>query len=29
LALLVLMVGPMMVWSRYQARADGLAEGGP
>jgi putrescine transport system permease protein len=27
-ALLVLMVGPMMVWSRYQARADGLAEGG-
>jgi putrescine transport system permease protein len=28
-ALLVLMVGPMMVWSRYQARADGVAEGGP
>mgnify|MGYP002654712467 CR=1 FL=1 len=28
-ALLVLMVGPMMVWSRYQARADGLAESGP
>jgi putrescine transport system permease protein len=28
-ALLVLMVGPMMVWSRYQARADGLAEDRP
>jgi putrescine transport system permease protein len=28
-ALLVLMVGPMMVWSRYQARVDGLAEDGP
>jgi putrescine transport system permease protein len=28
-ALLVLMVGPMMVWSRYQARAEGLGEGGP
>jgi putrescine transport system permease protein len=28
-ALLVLMVGPMMVWSRYQARADGLAEDKP
>jgi putrescine transport system permease protein len=28
-ALLVLMVGPMMLWSRYQARADGVAEGGP
>jgi putrescine transport system permease protein len=26
-ALLVLMVGPMMVWSRYQARADGVEEG--
>jgi putrescine transport system permease protein len=26
-ALLVLMVGPMMVWSRFQARADGQ-EGG-
>jgi len=28
-ALLVLMVGPMMIWSRYQARADGVAEGRP
>ncbi len=28
-ALLVLMVGPMMVWSRYQARDDGLAEDRP
>lgn len=28
-ALLVLMVGPMMIWSRYQARADGLAEDKP
>jgi putrescine transport system permease protein len=28
-ALLVLMVGPMMIWSRYQARADGLAEDRP
>jgi putrescine transport system permease protein len=28
-ALLVLMVGPTMIWSRYQARAEGLAEGGP
>jgi putrescine transport system permease protein len=27
-ALLVLMVGPMMIWSRYQARAEGVAEGG-
>ncbi len=25
--LLVLMVGPTMVWSRYQAKADGLADG--
>jgi putrescine transport system permease protein len=26
-ALLVLMVGPMMVWSRYQARAEGAEDG--
>lgn len=26
-ALLVLMVGPMMLWSRYQARADGMEDG--
>ena len=25
-ALLILMVGPTMIWSRYQARAEGLAE---
>lgn len=28
-ALLVLMVGPTMIWSRYQARADGMAEDRP
>lgn len=28
-ALLVLMVGPTMIWSRFQARAEGLAEGKP